>query len=187
MAIDFKTSMTKNQLLELAEENGLEVDESMTKNQIISVLDAFNVEGETDPEEDSEEETENMESEEDSEEETGDTEPEEDSEEETEDMESEEDSEKEAEDTEPEEYNMYVYTGPSLPRGQLKENAVFRGEKEDVKAYLKDTIEKYPQIERLIVPVHLLGAYQAKVKKPGNITHKYYNDIVSAIRGNKEV
>ena len=161
MAIDFKTSMTKNQLLELAEENGLEVDESMTKNQIISVLDAFNVEGETDPEEDSEEETE--------------------------DMESEEDSEKEAEDTEPEEYNMYVYTGPSLPRGQLKENAVFRGEKEDVKAYLKDTIEKYPQIERLIVPVHLLGAYQAKVKKPGNITHKYYNDIVSAIRGNKEV
>lgn len=187
MAIEFKASMTKNELLDLAEENGIEVDEGMTKNQIISVLDAFNAEEEADPEEDSEEKI-------------GDTEPEEDSEEETENMESEEDSKDETEDTEPEEgsrektedtgaegYNMYVYTGPSLPRGQLKENAVFRGEKEDVKAYLKDAIEKYPQIERLIVPVPLLGAYRAKVKTPGNIAHKYYNDIVSAIRGNKEV
>lgn len=48
-------------------------------------------------------------------------------------------------------------------------------------------LEDYPQAERLIVPVERLSAFAAKVKTPGNIAHKYYNDIVSTMRGNKEV
>lgn len=50
-----------------------------------------------------------------------------------------------------------------------------------------DVLEDYPQAERLIVPVERLSAFAAKVKTPGNIAHKYYNDIVSTMRGNKEV
>lgn len=84
-------------------------------------------------------------------------------------------------------YNLFVYAGPSLPRGRLKENAVFRGTFEDVKAYLSDVLEDYPQIERLIVPANRLAAFSVKVKTPGNIAHKYYSDIVSAMRGKREV
>ena len=66
--------------------------------------------------------------------------------------------------------------------------AVYEGTtREDVKAYLADVLEDYPQAERLIVPVERLSAFAAKVKTPGNIAHKYYNDIVSTMRGNKEV
>lgn len=78
-----------------------------------------------------------------------------------------------------------MYAGPSLPHGRLKEHAVFNGTFEDVKAYLADVLEDYPQAERLIVPVERLSAFAAKVKTPGNIAHKYYNDIVSTMRGNK--
>ena len=87
----------------------------------------------------------------------------------------------------PEGYGLFVYAGPSLPHGRLKEHAVFNGTFEDVKAYLADVLEDYPQAERLIVPVERLSTFAAKVKTPGNIAHKYYNDIVSTMRGNKEV
>ena len=68
-----------------------------------------------------------------------------------------------------------------------KENTVFRGTFEDVKNYLSDALEDYPQIEKLIVPADKLAAFSVKVKTPGNIAHKHYGDIVSAMRGNKEV
>ena len=92
-----------------------------------------------------------------------------------------------AQEAAPEGYGLFVYAGPSLPHGRLKEHAVFNGTFEDVKAYLADVLEDYPQAERLIVPVERLSAFAAKVKTPGNIAHKYYNDIVSTMRGNKEV
>ena len=90
-------------------------------------------------------------------------------------------------DAAPQGYDLFVYAGPSLPRGQLKENTVFRGTFADVKTYLSDVLEDYPQIERLIVPANKLAAFSVKVKTPGNIAHKYYSDIVSAMRGNREV
>lgn len=85
------------------------------------------------------------------------------------------------------EYNMFAYIGPSLPRGLLKENAVFRGKIKDVLNYLVDALEEYPQVEKLIVPTHKLAEYSAKARTPGNVVHKYYNDIVSAMHGNREV
>ena len=84
-------------------------------------------------------------------------------------------------------YDTFVYCGPSIPRGRLKENAVFRGTLADVLNYLADVVEDYPQIPRLIVPTNRLAVFAVKVKTPGNIAHKYYSDIVSAMRGNREV
>ena len=95
-----------------------------------------------------------------------------------------------AEDTEQSDadgYDLFAYAGPSLPRGRLKENAVFRGTFTDVTAYLADVLEEYPQAEKLIVPVERLGAFSVKVKTPGNLAHKHYSDIVSTMRNNKEV
>ena len=161
MAVEFKSSMSKNELLEIAAEHGIEADDSMKKNDILKLLEqARAAEGAQEPQ-DGEEST------------TGDsnTEP----------------PAEDAQEAAPEGYGLFVYAGPSLPHGRLKEHAVFNGTFEDVKAYLADVLEDYPQAERLIVPVERLSAFAAKAKTPGNIAHKYYNDIVSTMRGNKEV
>lgn len=177
MAIEYKSSNTKAELLEIATTNGVKVDDSMTKTQIISELDAYNAtegaetsEGVNTPKT----ETQPAEGAQDA---TAETE----NEQRKETMSSSDNS------FDVEEYDMFVYVGPSLPGGRLKENAVFRGTFEDVLKYLSDVLEKYPQAEKLIVPTNKLAVFSAKVKTPGNIAHKYYNDIVSTMRNHKEV
>lgn len=197
MAVEFKTSMTKAELMEIAAENGIEADDSMTKAQIVAALEAYN---------DAEREAEAAALTDDSAPtgnddgtEGNNTTPAESAagsatdgagsadggagDDNTTPAESAAESAQE----EPQGYDLFVYAGPSLPRGRLKENAVFNGTREDVKAYLADVLEEYPQIDKLIVPASKLAAFSVKVKTPGNIAHKYYTDIVSAMRGNKEV
>lgn len=82
-------------------------------------------------------------------------------------------------------YTKFVYVGPSLPRGALNHNTVFDGTMQEITEYLSDVLKDYPQAKRLIVPVHRLGEASAKAKTPGNILHKYYNDIVSAVSSRK--
>ena len=160
MAVEYKPGMTKPELLELAVVNGIDVDDSMTKAKIIAAIDAHNAQeaAESGGEGNNTTPDENAVQ--------GATEDEEDA---------------------PDGYDLFVYAGPTLPRGRLKENAVFRGTFEDVKAYLADVLEVYPQVARLIVPVNRLAAFSVKVKTTGNLAHKYYSDIVSAMRGNREV
>lgn len=197
MAVEFKTSMTKAELLEIAAENGIEADDSMTKAEIVAALEAYN---------DAEREAEAAAIPDDSAPTGGgdgtegnNTTPAENAAESATDGAGSADDETGADNTTPAEnaaesaqeeprgYDLFVYAGPSLPRGRLKENAVFNGTREDVKAYLADVLEEYPQIDKLIVPASKLAAFSVKVKTPGNIAHKYYTDIVSAMRGNKEV
>lgn len=167
MAVEFKSSMSKNELLEIAAEHGIEADDSMKKNDILKLLEqARAAEGAQEPQDGAETPPEGNDPAEGDE---ATQEP------------------QDGAETPPEGYGLFVYAGPSLPHGRLKEHAVFNGTFEDVKAYLADVLEDYPQAERLIVPVERLSAFAAKVKTPGNIAHKYYNDIVSTMRGNKEV
>lgn len=197
MAVVFKTSMTKAELLEIAAENGVEADDSMTKAQIVAALEAYNdakreaeaaaltadsaptgtndgTEGNnTTPAENTAESATDGAGSADGGAGDDNTTPAENA--------------AESAQEEPQGYDLFVYAGPSLPRGRLKENAVFNGTREDVKAYLADVLEEYPQIDKLIVPASKLAAFSVKVKTPGNIAHKYYTDIVSAMRGNKEV
>lgn len=197
MAVEFKTSMTKAELLEIAAENGIKADDSMTKAQIVAALEAYN---------DAEREAEAAALTDDSAPTGNDggagddntTHAENAAESATDgagsadggagdDNTTPAESAAESAQEEPQGYDLFVYAGPSLPRGRLKENAVFNGTREDVKAYLADVLEEYPQIDKLIVPASKLAAFSVKVKTPGNIAHKYYTDIVSAMRGNKEV
>ena len=84
-------------------------------------------------------------------------------------------------------YNQFVYIGPALPGGALKSNAVMVGTFAEIKAYLAPTLEQYPQAEKLIFPVEKLGEQLRKVKTPGNIANKYYTELVSLARANREV
>ena len=222
MAVEFKSSMSKNELLEIAAEHGIEADDSMKKNDILKLLEqARAAEGAQEPQDGAETPPEGndpaegdeatqepqggtetppegndpaggdeatQEPQDGEESTTGDsnTEPQDGEESTTGDSNTEPPAE-DAQEAAPEGYGLFVYAGPSLPHGRLKEHAVFNGTFEDVKAYLADVLEDYPQAERLIVPVERLSAFAAKVKTPGNIAHKYYNDIVSTMRGNKEV
>lgn len=189
-AIEFRPTMKKEELLEIAAKNGVQADESMTKPEIIGALVAAAAETLAEsPQEGAEDgggagegnDTTHNENAVQSGAE-GQQNP---------DGESGGSSKKDKPGTNPQEapqgYDLFVYAGPSLPRGRLKENTVFRGTFEDVKTYLSGVLEDYPQIERLIVPANRLAAFSVKVKTPGNIAHKYYSDIVSAMRGNREV
>ena len=174
MAMNYKPSMTKAELLEIATANGVQADDSMTKTAILAAPDGAELN--TSPEETAADGQQAAQS---GAGQAGDREG-------TEDTAGQETPAEDAQEA-PEGYNLFVYAGPSLPRGRLKENAVFNGTFEDVKAYLADVIADYPLVARMIVPVERLSAFHVKVKTPGNLAHKYYNDIVSTMRGNKEV
>ena len=190
--VEFKPGMKKEELLDVAAANGIAADDSMTKTQIIEALNAHNAkETAGKPAEGATEGAENAAGGEGG----GDTSPGEkpaerpgEGEEDTDgsgtgDGGGEQPPEEATEGAEG--YDTFVYCGPSIPRGRLKENAVFRGTLADVLNYLADVIEDYPQIPRLIVPTNRLAAFSVKVKTPGNIAHKYYTDIVSAMKMKK--
>lgn len=83
-------------------------------------------------------------------------------------------------------YQAFVYIGPSLPNGRLKRNTVLNGDISQVKDYLADVLEEYPQVERLIIPTNRLAEIGPKVKVPGNIVNKLFVDVLSAAAGKKE-
>lgn len=85
-----------------------------------------------------------------------------------------------------EEEKTYCYIGPNLPDGVLKKNSLIIGTKKAIKEKYKEEIEKYPQLERLMIPVESLADAKAKVVSEGNILNKYYKDIASIAAERKE-
>lgn len=167
MAVEFKASMTKAELLKIAAENGVTADDSMTKTAILDALEAHNAaEAAADGAESAQDGAENAGAGEDT---PG------------------AENGAESAQKEPEGYDLFIYAGPTLPKGRLRENAVFNGRFSDVISYLADVVKDYPLVEKLIVPVKKYAAFSVKVKTPGNLAHKYYSDIVSTMRGNREV
>ena len=84
---------------------------------------------------------------------------------------------------EKEETVKLAYIGPTLPAGQLKCNAIFIGTETEIKKELEAVIEKYPLVEKMLVPASQIGEKKDKAKTAGNILHKYYADLVSGIAG----
>lgn len=72
----------------------------------------------------------------------------------------------------------FIYIGPTLRTG-ARENAMFKGTREQVENYLKPTIDKYPQVRLLLVPTERLAEMKTKVKTTGTLLNKYYTDILS--------
>ena len=76
----------------------------------------------------------------------------------------------------------YVYIGPALPGAKLMTNAVISGTRKEISDYYKDVFQKYPNAEKLIVPVGKLSESRAKVSAGGNVLNKYYNDLLDQIK-----
>lgn len=77
-----------------------------------------------------------------------------------------------------------AYIGPTLPAGQLKCNKILIGTETEIKKELEAVLEKYPLVEKMLVPASQIGKKKDKAKTAGNILHKYYADLVSSIAGN---
>ena len=73
-----------------------------------------------------------------------------------------------------------VYIGPSLPKAMLKSNRVFEGTHEEIKKELAAVIEKFPLVEKLLVPVEGMAEKKDRAQTAGNILNKYYSDLVSS-------
>ena len=78
-----------------------------------------------------------------------------------------------------------AYIGPSLPAGLLKTNKIMIGTREEIKKELAAVLEKYPLVEKMLVPVEKLAEKKNRAATAGNILNKYYTDIVSAIAANE--
>lgn len=87
--------------------------------------------------------------------------------------------------TEAKETLTLVYIGPTLPTGQLKSNKIMVGTLDEIKEDLKIVLEKYPLVEKMLVPVEQLATKKDKAKTAGNVLNKYYSDIVSMIAANE--
>lgn len=92
--------------------------------------------------------------------------------------------ETEPEATEEKEVVKLAYIGPTLPAGQLKCNKIFIGTETEIKKELETVLEKYPLVEKMLVPASQIGEKKDRAKTAGNILHKYYADLVSSIAGN---
>lgn len=89
----------------------------------------------------------------------------------------------ETENTTPEEVVKLVYVGPTLPKGQLKQNSIFEGTEKEIKKELEKVLEKYPLAEKMLVPVKNLAEAKRKAGTAGNIMNKWYADIASGMAG----
>lgn len=74
-----------------------------------------------------------------------------------------------------------AYIGPSLPAGLLKTNKILIGTREEINKELAGVLEKYPLVEKMLVPVEKMAEKKDKAATAGNILNKYYTDIVSSI------
>lgn len=77
----------------------------------------------------------------------------------------------------------YIYIGPSLPKGKLKSNTVLQGEREEIEEHLKEILEEFPEVKRLIVPTSKLGESKAKLKAQGNSLYNSYEKVEATMRG----
>lgn len=76
----------------------------------------------------------------------------------------------------------FVYIGPSLPGAMLMSNTVLSGTRKDISKYYKDVIERYPNVEKLIVPVGKLSESRAKVRTSDSVLSKYYSDLLNQVQ-----
>ena len=81
--------------------------------------------------------------------------------------------------TQPETVKL-VYIGPNLPKAMLQCNKVFEGTEEGIKKELSFILEKFPLVEKMLVPTKELAEKKDKVKTTGNVYNKYYSNLKAA-------
>ena len=80
----------------------------------------------------------------------------------------------------------FVYVGPSLPNGRLKNGTVLIGSRKEITEYYKEAIELFPPVAKLFVPVAKLAESREKTQKSGNLIYKHCQEVAAAIKAKGE-
>lgn len=71
---------------------------------------------------------------------------------------------------------VFIYLGPSI-RGVIQKGSIYRGTRESVLSSIAFAIEKYPQIERLIVADNAIVSAKQKIAVGGNSLSNAYRAL----------
>lgn len=75
------------------------------------------------------------------------------------------------------EATVFVYVGPTLKNGVLKENTVIQGTLGIISKEYDEVIRKCPAIKEMIIPVEQLAESRDLKKQSGNILNKLFNEV----------
>lgn len=73
-----------------------------------------------------------------------------------------------------------VYAGPNVPGGGLSQFTVLRNG--DLAPHIKQIVERYPAIKRLIIPVSRLSAVVSKLKDPESAESAQFKAILAQFK-----
>lgn len=68
---------------------------------------------------------------------------------------------------------FYIYIGPNIPR-LIRSNTIYRGNRAHVLNEVKEAVEKYPLVKKLLIPGDQLPTARMDVKKSGEALHASY-------------
>lgn len=71
----------------------------------------------------------------------------------------------------------YLYVGPPLKNGLIKEGQIVKNFKE----FLAEELEKAPNLEKLFIDTENLHENMKEVEKPGSVYKIYYEEVLNVI------
>lgn len=79
----------------------------------------------------------------------------------------------------------YIYIGPTLPNGLLKNATLIQGTRQQVEEYAAPAAAFCPEVLKLIVPTERLAESNKRLKKAGalSVRYKQVENAVAAARG----
>lgn len=77
-----------------------------------------------------------------------------------------------------EEKGIFVYIGPSLPKGLLKKGSAFKGTRAEVLKHLDTVTAQYPEAALLLVTTDKLADAKARILKGGNLLSNSYSKLL---------
>lgn len=76
---------------------------------------------------------------------------------------------------------VFVYIGPTLPGGSVKQNAVIHGTREQAVQFLREMAPEFPQAAGLLVPVAQLARAKQRIAACDNLLAERYGAIIAAM------
>lgn len=81
-----------------------------------------------------------------------------------------------------EKQDTFVYLGPNLPKGLLKNGAIFNGTRSEVLKHLESITAAYPEVGKLIVVSEKLPEAMTRLQTGGNLLSNDYAKLQDRIK-----
>lgn len=78
-----------------------------------------------------------------------------------------------------------AYVGPNLPGGMMNQGKILQGTEKSIAAYLAPVLERYPEVEYLMVPMERLNQAKRDVKDRRKLLYRQAEALKASIRQNR--